>query len=283
MAAQRLKRVLALHDISCFGKCSLTVALPIISACGHECTVMPDALLSAHTAVPGYTYLDLTDQIKPVFAHWHDLKLRFDSIYTGFLCNEEQIDIACDIVDTMGDDPVIVVVDPAMADNGQLYPTFDEGFPVHMKELCARADIFKPNITEACLLLGREYEEGPYTEEWIDGLMMDLTRLGARRTVLTGVYFDEKSIGAATYDSDTGEIEYIMNDKVPGIYHGTGDIFCSVVVGAMNRGKSFNDSVRIAVDFTQESILRTYHAGTDVRFGVDFESGLPELIRRVRE
>ena len=275
------KRVLALHDLSCFGSCSLTVAIPIIAAFGHDCIPLPNSLLSAHTGIEGFTILDLTPNMRPIMEHWNRLGLDFDCIYTGFLGNDEQIDIAADTIDRLADDDTLVVVDPAMADNGELYPTFGTWFPVHMRKLCARADILKPNITEACLLLGIDYKNGPYTEEWIHELLRGLSELGPTKIVLTGVYFDNSELGAAIYDSATDKPEYIFDDTVPGIYYGTGDIFCSVLVGAVTGGKSLREAVELAVEFTRESIARTYRAGTNPKYGVNFEAGLPDLIRKI--
>ena len=275
------KRVLAIHDISCFGRCSLTVALPIISSVGAECTVMPTAVLSTHTGgFTGFTYRDLTEDIVPIVDHWKTLDLKFDSIYSGFLGSFEQIAIVADTFDRLKEN-TLIVVDPVMADNGKLYAIFPPEFPMEMRKVCSKADVLMPNITEAVLLLGEEYVEGPYTPEYIEGLMQRLTTLGPRKIVLTGVYFDDAKLGAATYDADTGEKSYYFCDKIPGYYHGTGDVFGSAVVAALIRGRSLPDASRIAVDFTVGSIRRTFDAKTDIRFGVDFEEGIPQLIEDV--
>ena len=277
------KRVLAIHDISCFGRCSLTVALPIISSVGAECTVIPTAVLSTHTGgFTGFTYRDLTEDIIPIVDHWKTLDLKFDAIYTGFLGSFEQIAIVADTIDRL-DENTMIVVDPVMADNGQLYKIFPKEFPMEMRKVCSRADVLMPNITEATLLLGEEYVEGPYTPDYIEGLMKRLTTLGPRKIILTGVFFDDAKLGAATYDADTDEKSYYFCDKIPGYYHGTGDVFGSAVVGALIRGRSLPDASRIAVDFTVGSIKRTYEAKTDIRFGVDFEEGIPQLIEDVFE
>ena len=277
------KRVLAIHDISCFGRCSLTVALPIISAVGAECTVIPTAVLSTHTGgFTGFTYRDLTEDIVPIVDHWKTLDLKFDAIYTGFLGSFEQIAIVADTFDRLKEDTMIVV-DPVMADNGKLYAIFPPEFPMEMKKVCSKADVLMPNITEATLLLGEEYVEGPYTPEYIEGLMERLTTLGPKKIVLTGVYFDDVKLGAATYDADTGEKSYYFCDKIPGYYHGTGDVFGSAVVASLIRGRSLPDASRIAVDFTVGSIQRTFDAKSDIRFGVDFEEGIPQLIEDVFE
>ena len=281
MSGTAQKRILALNDISCFGRCSLTVALPIISAAGLECTILPNCILSTHTAIEGFTLRDLTGEMRPIMKHWQDLGLKFDGIYTGFMCSKEQIDIACETIDSLRGEDTFVVVDPAMADNGKLYPIFDGEFPGLMRKLCGRADIIKPNITEACMMLGREYVPGPYTEEWIEGLLKDLASVGAKKVVLTGVYFDDKRIGAAAYDCASSSVEYHFNDMVPGYYHGTGDVFCSALVGAIGRGHTLGDATQMAVDFTAGSIRRTYEAGTDVRYGVNFEAGLKDFVNRL--
>ncbi|MCL2295531.1 MAG: pyridoxamine kinase [Methanomassiliicoccaceae archaeon] len=278
------KRVLAIHDISCFGRCSLTVALPIISSTGAECTAMPTAVLSTHTGgFTGYTYRDLTDDLIPILEHWKTLGLRFDSIYTGFLGSFEQIDIVSKIFDELKEKDTVIVVDPVMADNGELYPIFDKDFPKGMKKLCKKADVMIPNITEAALLLGEEYKNGPYSEEYIEGLLKRLGKINSKKIILTGVFFNEKHLGAAAYDVKTGEISYSFHELIPGYYHGTGDVFGSVVVSALMNGSDLKKANDLAVKFTAECIVRTRASGADVRFGVDFEEGLCELAEQVRK
>ncbi len=275
------KRVLAIHDVSCVGKCSLTVALPIISAAGIECSVMPTAVLSTHTGgFTGYTYRDLTADLDPIVKHWESLKLRFDGIYTGFLGSFEQIDIVSGIIDRIGEHAT-VFVDPVMADNGQLYKIFPDTFPQGMKKLCAKADLIMPNITEAVLMLGQPYKEGPYTKDYIEGLLKQLAALGPRQVVLTGVYLNKEDLGAAAYDSKTGEVSYSFHRIIPGYYHGTGDIFGSVIVACLMNGLPLARANEVAVDFTCRSIMRTWEARTDVRFGVNFEAGIPKLVRDI--
>ena len=261
----------------------MTVALPIISAVGAECTVMPTAVLSTHTGgFTGFTYRDLTEDIRPIVDHWKTLDLKFDAIYSGFLGSFEQIEIVAETFDRLRDN-TLIVVDPVMADNGKLYTIFPEDFPMEMRKVCSKADVLMPNITEAVLLLGEEYKEGPYTSEYIDGLMERLTKLGPKKIVLTGVYFDDKKLGSATYDAETGEKSYYFCDKIPGYYHGTGDVFGSAVVAALISGRELPDASRIAVDYTVGSIQRTFDAKTDIRFGVNFEEGIPQLISDVLE
>ncbi len=274
----RQKRVAAVHDISCFGKCSLTVALPIISSAGIEVCVIPTAVLSTHTGgLPGYTYRDLTKDILPIVSHWQTLDLSFDAIYTGFLGSYKQIDIVSEVFDRLNNPEALVVVDPVMADNGTLYTVFDEHFPQGMKKLCKKADLIVPNITEACLLLQKPYRPGPYDTAFIEELLFGLAGLGPRQVVLTGVCFDEKQMGAACYDAQRDTIDYSLSQRIDGFYHGTGDIFASTLTAGLLSGLNLNKASRIAVDFTVKSILRTKQAGTDERYGVNFEAGLNEL------
>lgn len=280
----RQKRVAAIHDISCFGRCSLTVALPIISAAGIECSVVPTALLSTHTGgITGYTFLDLTDEILPIASHWQSLGIEFDGIYSGFLGSFEQVDIVSEVFDKFNRDDNLIIVDPVMADNGVLYKIFPQNFPDGMRKLCQKADVIIPNITEATLLLGEPYRDGPYEKEYIEGLLHRLSQLGPKQVVLTGVYFDDESLGAASYDARTGEVNYALAGRIEGYFHGTGDVFGSALVGGLLGGKSLADASAIAVDFTVKSIARTKAAGTDIRFGVNFEQGLLELAQKLKQ
>lgn len=277
-----LKRIAAIHDISGFGKCSLTVALPIISAAGIEVSVIPTAVLSTHTGgFTGFTYRDLTEDILPITDHWCSLDIKFDALYTGFLGSFKQLDIIGQVFDRLRTDDNLILVDPVMADNGVLYKVFPDNFPDGMRKLCAKADIIVPNLTEAALLVGQAFKEGPYTREYIEEMLKKLAALGPRRIVLTGVYFEGSELGAASYDSETGVVEYAFAPRIQGYYHGTGDVFASVLLSAVLRGFSLAESAQIAVNFTTQSIERTRIAGTDVRFGVNFEEGLPMLMQQM--
>jgi pyridoxine kinase len=274
------KRVMAVHDISCFGKCSLTVALPIISAVGIEVSVIPTAVLSTHTGgFNGYTYHDLTDDIEPIINHWKSLNISFDAIYTGFLGSYRQLEIVSRLFDAYRNAGNIILVDPVMADNGKLYSVFSSDFPAGMKRLCSKADIIVPNLTEAALLLGEEYKAGPYDKEYIESILKRLALTGAKKVVLTGVYFDFEKLGAAGYDTETNTISYAFSERIEGLYYGTGDIFASALLSALLSGKTLSDAMQIAADFTSGSISRTKNAGTDIRFGVNFEEGLETLIK----
>lgn len=274
------KRVMAVHDLSCFGKCSLTVALPILSAAGAEVAVLPTAVLSTHTGgFTGYTFRDLTEDIPAVAGHWSSLGLQFDAIYTGYLGSFEQLDLVSQVISEFRKEDTIVCIDPVMADGGKLYPSFRSDFPLGMAKLCTKADIILPNMTEAALLLNKPYREGPYDEAYITHVLHGLAELGPRRIVLTGVWTEPEHLGCAVYDAEAGVTGYAMSRRIEGSYHGTGDVFASALLGALLRGLSLRDSAQIAADFTAGSIHRTQEAGTDIRFGVNFEAGLPEYTR----
>ena len=275
-----MKRILTIQDISCFGKCSITIALPVISAMGVEGVILPTALFSTHTLFPDYKKISLSEQMMAFAEQWKNNGIKFDAIYTGYLGSIEEIDTVLSLVDMFRDENTLVFVDPVMGDNGKLYAAFDMTFPPAMRELCTHADLIKPNMTEAALLLGEEYRPGPYTREYVEGLLTRLAEATAtRQIVLTGVYFDDRELGAATFDAETGEIAYILGKNVPGLYHGTGDVFGSALVGAMVRGLPLSEAVRAAVDFTVAAICTTAKAGTDIRYGVNFEANLPVYMR----
>jgi pyridoxine kinase len=275
---QKQKRVLAVHDISCFGRCSLTVALPIISAAGIETTVLPTAVLSTHTGgFSGFTYRDLTDDILPVAQHWQNLGLEFDSIYTGFLGSFEQIDFVAKIFDMFRNDNILTVVDPVMADYGKLYSIFPSNFPEGMRKLCRKADLIVPNLTEAAFLLDEQYHDGTYTRDETEKILRKLSTLGPKYVVVTGISHDGIQLGSASYDANLDEFSYASETRIEPMYHGTGDVFASALVAALLNGRTLAQANAIAVRFTVDSIARTKNAGTDNRFGVNFEAGLSNL------
>lgn len=277
------KRVAAIHDLSGFGKCSLTVALPILSAAGIETSALPTAILSTHTGgISGYTYRDLTEDMRPVMKHWKSLDIKFDTIYTGFLGSFEQLDIVKEFFDAFRQEDNLILVDPVMGDNGELYTVFTREFAAGMRMLCQKADIIVPNLTEAALLLDEPYHPGPYTHAYIESLLRKLGALGPQKVVLTGVYFKEDELGAATYDRTTDTIDYVFTQKIPGYYHGTGDVFASALLSALLNDFSLIDAAAIAVHFTTDSIRRTYKAKTDYRFGVNFEQSFPDFLKELK-
>lgn len=276
-----MKRILTIQDISCLGKCSLTVALPVISAMGVEAAIIPTAVLSTHTMFQNFTYRDLTGDILPIVEHWKKEEMTFDAVYTGYLGSNEQIDIMIQIMNTLGAGRV-KIVDPAMADNGKLYPGFDMDFVKKCRELCGCADIVVPNITEASLLTGMDYKE-TYDEAYIQALLKGMAALGAKKVVLTGVSYDADKIGAAGYDSETGVFFQHFTNRLPVAYHGTGDIYASTLTGALMRGFDVEQSAAIAADFTAETIRLTMENPDRRTYGVDFESALPYLWKRLQE
>ena len=280
---ERLKRVAAIHDISGFGKCSLTVALPIISAAGIEVSVLPTAVLSTHTGgFTGFTYRDLTEDMQAIADHWKSLNISFDAIYTGFLGSFEQLDLVTKFFETFKTEDNLILVDPVMADNGELYKIFSPEFALGMRKICEKADIIVPNLTEAALLIGETYNPGPYSQTYIENTLKKLSALGPQRVVLTGVFFDDETLGAATYDALSGAIAYTFEKRIPGYYHGTGDVFGSALLSAVLNDFPLDEAAAIAVRFTASAILKTALAGTDIRFGVNFEQTIPELLGELR-
>lgn len=276
-----MKRIITIQDISCVGRCSLTVALPIISAAGVEAAVLPTAVLSTHTAFPHFTFRDLTDEIQPISDAFARLGLGFDAIYTGYLGSFAQLGLVQDFISRFGtSDRTAVVVDPVMADNGALYKGFTQEFADRMAQLCARADLILPNLTEACLMLHMPYVQ-QYDEAYIRGVLVRLTQLGAKRAALTGVSFEPGRIGFYLYDSLTGEYHSYFNEKLPVSYHGTGDIFASCTLGAYMRGLSVAQALTLAADYTQECIRKTMRDPERRFYGVNFEQALPMLMQRL--
>lgn len=272
------KRVAAIHDISCFGKCSLTVALPIISAAGIECSVIPTAVLSTHTGgFSGYTFRDLTDDIMPVAKHWKKEGLKFDAVYTGYLGSIEQIDLVCSAIDTFGDSNTQIIVDPVMADHGKLYSGFPADFPKQMRRLCAKADVITPNITEAALMTDMPFMQPPHSREYIEKLVSALGDITNGKIVLTGVCFDNENVGAACFDGQ--KTEYVFAPLVDAAYHGTGDVFTSTLICALFNGKSLKDSAYIAAQFTRGCIKLTKEKYPEMKYGVNFEAQTPELLK----
>lgn len=272
------KRVAAIHDISCFGKCSLTVALPIISAAGIECAGIPTAVLSTHTGgFSGYTFRDLTDDIMPVASHWKKEGLTFDAVYTGYLGSVEQIDLVCEAVDTFGTSDTLLIVDPVMADHGKLYYGFPEHFPKEMVRLCAKADIITPNITEAAYMTDMPYMAPPHSKEYIEELLLRLRKITNGKIVLTGVSYKQGEIGAACIDGEN--TEYVFTPLVDAAYHGTGDIFTSTLTCGILKGKSLKESALIAAKYTAGCIKLTKEKHPEMKYGVNFEAEIPNLLK----
>lgn len=273
------KRILTIQDISCVGQCSLTVALPILSACGVETCVLPSAALSTHTGgFKGYTFRDLSDDMPAIRKHWESEGIFFDAIYTGYLGSAKQIAYCKDIIASRAAKGCITAVDPAMADNGRLYPGFDMAYVEAMRSLVFSADVVLPNITEACLLTGTEYRES-YDEAYIDALLARMAELGAKTVVLTGVSYEQSTTGVVV--SESGKKSYYRHRRIPVSCHGTGDVYASAFLGALLQGHDTSDAARIAADYTLRCIELT-QGDEKHAYGVKFELALPELIKEVR-
>ena len=280
MVDGRVKRLLTIQDLSCVGQCSTTVALPLVSACGVECAVLPPAMLSNHTApgFKGWSFCDLTGEMAKVEAKWIEQGIRFDAFYTGYVC-ESHIDPILSIMRTCAEADAIRIVDPAMADDGVLYRGFAADFPSKMARLCKDADYLLPNLTEAALLTGEDPlclgagASRPRRED-IERVIAKLHALGAKNVVLTGVSFDESKLGTAVSDGKT--VEYDFNPRNPRSSHGTGDVFAAVFAGAVLRGKPTLEAAALAADIVCAAI-----AATDEKhwYGVSFEKVMPSLIR----
>lgn len=287
-----MKRIVTIQDISCVGKCSLTVALPIISAMGVETCIIPTAVLSAHTVFDGFTFRDLTEDIKPICKHWKRERLSFDAIYTGYLGSYKQIDLVCEVMDLFASENTLKIVDPCMADNGRLYQGFNQDFAFKMKSLCSKADIIMPNMTEACFMLGEPYRRVGYDVDCVKRMLRELAETGAKQVVIKGVEFCSPQeeigdvsgkIGIMSYESKTGVYNYYFHDKIGNIFHGTGDIFASVFTGAKMRDFSTKDAFKLSADFVLESIKATLSHDDHNTYGVDFESAIPFLIRQIEK
>ena len=276
-----MKRIVTIQDISCLGKCSLTVALPIISAMGVECSILPTAVLSTHTMFQNFTCKDLSDQINPIADHWSSEKFRFDAIYTGYLASKEQIGDVCAFFDRFKTEDNLIVVDPVMADNGKLYPAFGPDFPAEMAKVCAKADLIIPNLTEASLLTGLPYRT-EYDEAYIKEMLLALAKLGARYVALTGVSFEKDRVGIMYYDSHTGDFGSYYTEYLPASFHGTGDVFASTCVGALMQGKTLGQALALAADYTVECIRATLNDPEAVSYGVEFEKAIPYLVDRMK-
>lgn len=274
------EKLLTVQDISCVGQCSLTVALPILSACGVETCVLPSALLSTHTAFSHFTCLDLTTEMDAIRRVWELEQISFGTIYTGYLGSIRQVAEVKRIADTCVRDGGLRIVDPAMADGGKLYPAFDMDFVVAMRELCRSADILLPNITEACLLSNTPYRE-QYDTAYITELLARLRQaIGDRTVILTGVGYREGKTGVLV--SKNGTVDYYEHEKLSRSCHGTGDVYASAFTGAVLHGEAVEHAARLAADFTVSCIRNTADDPAHW-YGVKFEGMLPELIKALEK
>lgn len=270
-----MKRIVTLQDISCVGRCSITVALPVISAMGVECGILPTAVLSTHTMFQNFTCRDLSDEIEPIADAWEKEKLSFDGIYTGYLASAEQCRQVEDFFERFRTEDGTILVDPVMADNGKLYPAFGSDFPSKMAQVCSRADIIVPNITEACFLTETEYRT-EYDESYVRSLLEKLLKLGCRTAVLTGVSCDPDHLGVASLDRSGESFSYFTH-RCPQCYHGTGDLYASTLMGGLMRGLGLGEALALAADFVVACIEATAEAPDARWYGAEFESQIPKL------
>jgi len=276
-----MKRIVTIQDISCIGCCSITVALPIISAMGSECGILPTAVLSNHTMFSDFTCADLSDQIEPISDMWKKQGITFDGIYTGYLASKQQCVQIAGFIERFSEKDTLTVVDPAMADNGKLYPAFDSDFPMAMAEVCRRADVILPNITEASFLTGMPYRT-TYEKAYIREMLERLLELGCGTAVLTGVSFDPGRLGVVYLDRDGKEFSYFTKHCEQS-YHGTGDIFASTVTGGLMRGLELGESLALAADFVVDCIEATTGSGEPRWYGAEFETVIPKLCQMLND
>lgn len=275
-----MKRMVTFQDISCVGKCALTVALPIISAMGTEVSVVPTAVLSTHTAFDSFTFHDLTPQIEPIVENWKQQGMDFSCIYTGYLGSEKQMEIVSSFIDDFGHGSD-VFIDPVMGDFGRLYSGFDKSFAQKMATLCAKADVIVPNLTEALYLLDEEYRPVSDMEE-IKDILCRLCGLGAKKAVLTGIEPESGKIGVVMYNPESDSFYSHFAPKVDKVFHGTGDVFSSTCVGGLCRGLSLEKALELAVDFTSKCAEISAANPESRWYGVDFETAIPWLVDRIR-
>ena len=274
-------RVAAIHDMSGFGRCSLTVAIPVLSAMGVQCCPLPTAFLSTHTGgFTGFTFLDMTEEMPKVAAHWQELALRFHAIYSGFLASERQIGIVSDFIRTFRRSDTLVVIDPVMGDDGKAYQTYTSALCSGMTHLAELADVITPNLTEAAFLLGRPYDQLPQEEAGLQELVRELGLHGRRSVVLTGVSLSPGKTGAMCFDAKTSRTETVQVDMIAHPLLGTGDIFASVLTGALVRGDTLFSAAAQAADFVRACAVHTVAQDLPLREGVDFEPMLGLLTKQ---
>ena len=273
-------RVLAINDISCVGKCSLTVALPVISACGVTCDILPTALLSTHTGgFTGYTFRYLSEDIPAILAHWKSLGLKYDYIVSGYLGSIDQIDMVRSVKDDFLKEGGTMIVDPVMGDNGKMYAHFDDKFVQEMKGLCRCADVIVPNLTEACLLADMDYGDVCAAENYRE-VLDKLKKLCPRPSVTGCDVADGKGTRSAVFYTDgNGKDKVYSTEKIGGPFHGAGDVYASALVGCLARGVREDDAVKLAADFTKNSIAQTKKDGTEARYGLNSESCMYAFLR----
>ena len=276
------KRAIAVHDISCVGRCSLTVALPVLSAAGLNTAVVPTALLSTHTGeFSGYTHLDLSDQLSPIAQHLSTLALHYDAFYSGYLASGAQADEVLRMMDLLCDENTHIFVDPAFGDFGRMYSLMDESMPRQMRRLCARARTIVPNVTEASYLLDIPYPGHDANESQLTEMCHGLLALGPENVVMTDVNFLPGRTGIAILRRGMQKPLYLFHERFEGLFHGTGDVFASFLLGALMNDQPLEAAAQTAMDLTHEAIALTLQSGEHLRYGVQFERVLPHFLQKI--
>lgn len=276
------KRAMAVHDISCVGRCSLTVALPVLSAAGVETSIVPTALLSTHTGeFTGYTHLDLSDQLLPIARHLSTLNRPYDAFYSGYLASGAQVDEVLGMIDLLCDDHTHIFVDPAFGDHGRMYSLMDQDMPAQMRRLCSRARTIVPNLTEACFLLDKPYPGGDCTPELVADLCRGLLELGVENVVITDIAFSSERTGVAIQSRHMPQPVFQFRSRFDGVFHGTGDVFASFLLAGLMNDRTVQDAAAMALELTHEAIAVTLQGGQPLRYGIQFEKVLPKLWQRL--
>ena len=273
------KKAAVIQDICCAGKCSLTIALPVLSAAGVSCSILPTAVMSTHTG--GFRNVhgrDLTEDILAIVRHWKREGLSFDALYSGYLYSSAQVETVKTAISLLraAAMPPLLMVDPAMGDGGTLYRLCTPDMVEKMADLCAQADLIVPNITEAAFLLGEVYQTPPHTKPYIERLLKGLSKLCKGNIVLTGVALTSSELGCACLEGQGGAVQYVMGERKEGAYHGTGDLFASALLGGLLHGRSLEYAIHLAMALVSDAIVKTQRENGPEREGVLFEPCLAD-------
>lgn len=281
MEIRKQKRAALINDLSCLGRCSLTAAMPIISACGIDSIPLPTGIFSTHTEFEGYVKTDLTDKLEGITEHWENLGIRFDCIYSGYLANSKQADILRTFLLDFKKSDTLYIADPVMGDNGIFYKGIDEAFVAEMRFLCSAADIIVPNVTEACMLTETEIPSENYDIDFIKELLLSLRGVTPASIVITGIDFGDGRIGCAVYNNLLGKANMFFTTKFDGRFPGTGDVFAAALTAAVMNGVELGDAVQTAMGFTCKCIEETLEIGLERKYGLCFETQIKSLAEEI--
>ncbi len=273
-----MKKLISIQDVSCLGKCSQTIALPIISAMGIETAIIPTAVLSTHTMFPGFTFTDLSSDMPNIVSHWKSLDIYFDAILTGYLGTVNHIQMISDFYDKFADESTLTIADPVFADNGKMYPSFNKEYADAVTSLCSKARYIVPNITEAAIMADMPYID-KYDRSYINEILDRLSDKGASNIIITSIRRDNEN-GIVSRFSDGSDFEY-FKPHIDTQFHGTGDLFASTFAGALLNGLSVSDAAALAVDYTAHTLHVTLENKSHSWYGVDFETTIPWLLKRL--